>query len=199
MRSATSSPKRNKIDHAAESWLAVSTRSVLMSLLLVCSAIAFNTSQASAQWVGNDSGLCPNGTWGPSGPGMMCVPNRVQQPQQPLCPTGTSYCAHVNLCCGSGNSCSQSGCIPIGAVECGGHYCQSGQQCTRNGCMLAGNVDCGNNTSCSAGLKCSRDGKSCLASDAVDCGSHSCAAGMKCGSSNQCLAKEEVDCGKGKS
>jgi Protein of unknown function (DUF2974) len=50
--------------------------------------------------------------------------------QAPTCPAGTTYCAHVNLCCGAGNYCSTSGCIPHGAVDCGGgHHCPSGNIC----------------------------------------------------------------------
>ena len=174
----------------------------------------------------------------------------AQQQQQPLCPVGTQYCGDSNQCCNQGFYCSHYGCTPVGAVECGGHYCDPGQQCSRSGgCQPAGTVDCGpyycqpgqrcasghnaclsqtdidcgsyhcsggskcssagcipqtaadcgNRTFCNSGLKCSRDGKSCLAQDAVDCGSHSCSAGMKCGASNQCLARDAVDCGGGKS
>jgi len=169
---------------------------------------------------------------------------------QPLCPAGTSYCADSNQCCNAGFYCSRYGCTPVGAVECGSHYCNPGQQCSRSGgCLPAGSVDCGpyycqpgqrcasghvaclsqtdadcgsyhcsagskcasggcipqsatdcgNKASCNNGLKCSRDGKSCLTQDAVDCGSHSCAAGTKCGTNNQCLARDAVDCGAGRS
>jgi hypothetical protein len=186
--------------------------------------------EADAQWIGNDSGLCPNGTWVPSGPygGMMCVPNQVQQPQQPLCPAGTTYCANTHQCCNPGFYCSHYGCTPQGAVECGNYYCQQGQRCasahracltsndtdcggyhcsngekcgSHRNCLPRSAVDCGANSNiyCHEGSKCSRDGKRCLNQDAVDCGSYNCNAGQKCGSGNQCLNRDHVDCGGGRS
>jgi hypothetical protein len=65
--------------------------------------------------------------------------------------------------------------------------------------MAQGASDCGNGSSCSDGRKCSRDGKHCVAQDTVDCGSHFCNAGNKCGSGNSCLNLTAVDCGNGNS
>jgi hypothetical protein len=50
-------------------------------------------------------------------------------------PAGTTF---WNQCCNGGFYCSQHGCTPVGAVECGTHYCNPGQQCSRSGgCQLA--------------------------------------------------------------
>jgi hypothetical protein len=146
------------------------------------------------------------------------------QPQpQSTCPAGYQECG--NMCCGPGNYCSKYGCTPQGAVDCGTGYCNPGQVCagngrcmpagntvcgdhscspgyycgSRNSCLLDGSVDCGNGASCPSGNKCSRDGKHCIAQDAVDCGSHFCSPGMRCGSGNQCLVQGAVDCGGGRS
>ncbi len=146
------------------------------------------------------------------------------QPQQAACPAGYEQCGE--MCCGPGNYCSTYGCIQRGSVECGGYYCNPGMKCalnhtgcypadvvdcgnyscqpgnvcgSRRTCLPQGAVDCGSGTSCQAGLKCSRDGKRCLAADAIDCGSYNCSSGQKCGSGNKCLARTDVDCGGGKS
>lgn len=65
--------------------------------------------------------------------------------------------------------------------------------------MADGSNDCGNGSSCPSDNKCARNGKHCLAQDAIDCGNHYCGAGAKCGTGNQCLARDAVDCGKGRS
>lgn len=180
---------------------------------------------AVAQW----QGMCPNGQWVSVPYGYECVPNQASQPQvQPppsICPAGTSYCGVSGACCGSGTYCSKYGCTPVGAVDCGSGFCNPGQVCTSNGhCMPAGNTecgdqsckpgyycgsrnscmpsgaaDCGNGTSCSAGNKCTRDGRHCIPQNTVDCGSHFCAAGSTCGSGNQCIAAGASDCGNGNS
>ena len=140
------------------------------------------------------------------------------------CPLETTCCG--SMCCGSGSYCSQYGCTPNGAVECGGYYCQPGQKCAVNhngcypadvvdcgshtcnpgyvcsrgaGCVPENTVDCGGGSYCQAGTKCSRNSKRCDPEDAVDCGSHSCSAGMKCGSGDKCLGRDAVDCGGGDS
>ena len=146
-------------------------------------------------------------------------------PPPSICPAGYSYCGVSNMCCGAGNYCSKYGCTPIGAVDCGTGFCNQGQACTRDGhCMPAGNtecgnhscssgyfcgsrdncmangvVDCGNGASCPAGNKCSRDGTHCISQDTVDCSSHFCSPGQKCGSNNSCLMQDAVDCGGGRS
>ena len=84
----------------------------------------FGLSDANGQW----QGLCPNGYWAPdaSGLGYVCVPNQ----QQSVCPSNTSYCAAVNLCCNAGFKCASGGCIPTDADDCGnGQYCPAGQKC----------------------------------------------------------------------
>ena len=65
--------------------------------------------------------------------------------------------------------------------------------------MADGTDDCGNGGSCSGGKKCSQDRKHCLDQNTVDCGSHFCEAGNRCGSNNSCLERSAVDCGNGKS
>lgn len=164
---------------------------------------------------------CPNGSLaGPQGCGAS-----YQPPPQSICPAGTSYCANDNRCCNPGFYCSHYGCTPVGAVECGSYYCNSGQACMTGrkcmpssdtdckngtacgrgyvcsrgrGCIPENTVDCGEGKYCQAGSKCSRDGKRCDAQDAVDCGSYSCQAGLKCGSGNHCLERDTVDCGGGR-
>ena len=118
------------------------------------------------------------------------------QPQQPLCPAGTTYCEHVNLCCGSGNYCSKYGCTPLGAVDCGNHYCKPGEQCSRSGgCRPAGTVDCGAYY-CQPGERCASNHRACLAQDDTDCGDYHCGAGYKCAiAARICVPKESVDCG----
>jgi hypothetical protein len=125
------------------------------------------------------------------------------------------FCGSKNSCigesskdCGNGTSCpygrkcSRDGksCLAEDAVDCGNHSCSAGYTCgSYNTCIAKNATDCGNGTSCPAGRKCSRDAKSCLEQDAVDCGSFVCRSDRKCGSGNQCLAKEETDCGNGTS
>lgn len=108
--------------------------------LLVCT---IHVPSARAQWIGNDSGLCPNGRWVPSpipggGTGMMCVPKTTADPPAgnhcgggAYCPEGTQCCG--NRCCDAGTYCSRFGCTPQGAVDCGQHYCLAGQKCSRDG------------------------------------------------------------------
>jgi hypothetical protein len=98
------------------------------------------THSSNAQWQGNDSGMCPNGQWVPSGPygGMMCVPNQQSTGNDcgngRSCPYGTQCCNSHNLCCSAGNYCSVIGCVPVGAVSCGNGYCDPGMACwTTNG------------------------------------------------------------------
>jgi hypothetical protein len=126
-------------------------------------------------------------------------PSSQPEHHEPLCPSGTNYCADSNQCCNAGFYCSHYGCTPVGAVECGTHFCQPGQQCTSSGrCMPAGAVDCGPHSSiyCNSGSKCSSDGKRCLALNEVDCGHYSCPAGHRCAGRFQgCLAPGDVDCG----
>lgn len=74
---------------------------------------------------------------------------------------------------------------PKGAVICGsGRYCQESQTCCGNKC-------------CAANSFCSKFG--CVPAGAIDCGTHACPSGRKCGSSGTCLALDAVDCGTGKS
>ena len=169
---------------------------------------------------GGNMCLCPDGSYAGIGG---C--SGSYQPQQPICPAGTGYCAESHQCCNPGFYCSRYGCTPVGAVECGGYYCNPGMACmsggrcmpagntecgnhtcypgyycgSRNSCLAEGSNDCGNGASCPAGNKCSRNGQKCLAQDTVDCGSFFCNAGAKCGSGNKCLAMTDVDCGGGRS
>jgi hypothetical protein len=162
---------------------------------------------------------CPDGSLA----GISGCPQSVQEPAPSICPAGFSYCAVSGACCGSGLYCSNYGCTPIGAVDCGTGYCNPGQVCTSNGhcmpaansecgdhscnpgyhcgsrnnCMQNGTTDCGNGASCPAGNKCARNGAHCISQDTVDCGNHFCAAGFKCASGGQCIASNAADCGNG--
>lgn len=175
--------------------------SVMLRLVTVAILVVVQLCAAQAQWSGNDSGLCPNGHWVYQGYAAMCVPNQSQpqQPQQPLCPAGSEYCAHVNLCCGSGNYCSTYGCIERGSVECGGWHCSPGQQCSRlqGRCLPSGKVDCGAYY-CEQGQTCGSSHRACLASKDTDCGGYHCTDGQKCASGKRCIPQTATDCGAGK-
>ena len=128
------------------------------------------------------------------------------------CPLGTT-CSQVrpNTCinpgftecsnggtCGPGLKCTFDGlhCMPVANSECGNHSCEPGSHCgSRSMCMSDGSNDCGNGSWCSQDRKCSRDGKTCLDKDALDCGRHVCSAGMKCGGGGSCLPIDSADCG----
>jgi hypothetical protein len=113
---------------------------------------------------------------------------------QSICPAGTAYCADSGACCGSGLYCSHYGCTPIGAVECGNHYCSPGQQCSRSGgCQPAGTVDCGPYY-CQFGQRCASGHAACLSQTDTDCGSYHCSSGSKC-SSGGCISQSATDCG----
>jgi hypothetical protein len=148
---------------------------------------------------------CPPGSVNVSGGGgIMCqCPDgsfasiygcAAQQQQQPLCPVGTQYCGNSNQCCNNGFYCSHYGCTPVGAIECGGHYCNPGQQCSRSGgCQPAGVVDCGPYY-CQPSQRCASGHRACLSQTDIDCGSYSCSSGNKC-SSGGCIAQNATDCG----
>jgi Protein of unknown function (DUF2974) len=133
-------------------------RNVIGCVFAIVLTVSFGgLRDADAQWVGNDSGMCPGGTWVPSGPGMMCVPHQQQQQpqqQQSICPAGTEYCPRVNLCCGSGNYCSIYGCIQRGSIDCGGYSCGPGMRCfSGRTCVPQNTVNCGTGT-CPEGSVC---------------------------------------------
>ena len=170
---------------------------------------------------------CPDGSFanyvGTWPHGRTVCPQNVPQYTAPqgvacggwTCPEG-SYCSRMygrcvpqdRVDCGSyhcaeGTSCARDSryraCIATDEVDCGSYKCASDKKCSAAGCIPKEALACGTKGYCSDGLKCSRDGKRCLPSDVVDCGSFSCKTGAKCGSGNQCLVKDAVDCGKGKS
>lgn len=150
---------------------------------------------------GGGNCVCPDGSLANMIGGQVVCPMHQQetQPQQSICPARTTYCASVNLCCGAGNYCSKYGCTPVGAIECGGHYCNPGQQCSRSGgCQPAGAVDCGDYY-CKSGERCASGQRACLAQGDTDCGTHTCRSGFYCGSNKSCLADGSNDCGNGTS
>jgi hypothetical protein len=71
-------------------------------LLISAGCYLLTTLYAYGQWIGNDSGLCPNGRWVPSpipggGMGAMCVPDRgqVQPAPTPASRIPHEYTAHI--------------------------------------------------------------------------------------------------------
>ncbi len=160
---------------------------------------------------------CPDGSLagyqgcGASGPPPSLCPANTQLCGQQCCNPGF-YCSRYGCilpgsadcgswACGPGFQCSylQGRCVPQGRVDCGTYHCPAGNKCSTAGCIPEKAADCGNKTFCNEGLKCSRDGKHCLAEGAVDCGSHFCNPGQKCGSNNSCLMQDAADCGGGRS
>ena len=98
-----------------------------------------------------------------------CHGGGQSEPQQPMCPAGTTYCSNANLCCGSDQYCSRYGCTPIGAIECGNYYCNPGQLCSRGGgCHPQGTIDCGNYY-CQEDERCGSGFRGCLSPSDVDC------------------------------
>ena len=135
----------DQTEHSALGDLDFLLHGLSISLLLAWFVIIFAASQASAQWVGNDLGMCPNGRWvtipAPGGTsGARCIPNEVEEQPQSVCPAGMEYCPRVNLCCGSGNYCSIYGCTPIGAIDCGGYYCKPGKSAPKTEMVVTRNT-----------------------------------------------------------
>jgi hypothetical protein len=123
--------------------------------LVAVFAVVGSSTQSIAQWIGNDSGLCPNGRWVYQGTAAMCVPHAPQS----RCPAGYQYCAEDNLCCHPGNYCSTYGCIERGSIECGGYSCPPGTACARlrRACMPQDAQECSDGTYCNAGNRCWRE------------------------------------------
>ncbi|MBV6486927.1 MAG: hypothetical protein GHHEDOFH_00864 [Pseudorhodoplanes sp.] len=149
-----------------------------------------------ARWVGGGGGFmcqCPDGSFLSLGQTCGSYAPPTSQPVGNYCSNGGT--------CPVGTKCSwmPGKCVPEGRVDCGSYNCTPGNKCSSAGCIAEEAVDCGNTKYCNAGSKCSRDGKRCLALNAIDCGSYSCSADLKCGSGNKCLARSDVDCGSGRS
>lgn len=87
----------NNVSRWVRNCLVPALQGVLIISFLGYFCVIFAASRANAQWTGNDSGLCPNGRWVPSGPygGMMCVPNQAQPQQSQANRIPHSHTAHV--------------------------------------------------------------------------------------------------------
>lgn len=113
-------------------------------------------------------------------------------------PVNNTDCgSNSTISCRSGTKCSRDGkrCIPENGIDCGSYSCNAGYKCgSRNTCLPHDSVDCGNGGSCSAGKKCSGDGKHCFDRNAVDCGGgRSCPAGRLCiNGGAECLTRAEI-------
>jgi hypothetical protein len=105
------------------------------------------------------------------------------------CPDG-SY-AGLNGCAQQQRAQPQ---IPPGSFRCGSGYCAAGSKCSRNGrtCLALDAVDCGNHA-CPAGNTCTPNG-GCMPLGATACGSGYCSAGLVC-RNNQCMASQQAQSG----
>lgn len=114
-----------------------------------------------------------------------------------FCPPGWGICPGGG-CAPLGSSCCGGGryCNP-GFTCCGTGCCAPGAICTRFGCTPPGAIDCGSHW-CQPGQRCGSGG-GCIPAGAVDCGfGRYCQAGQQCGSGGGCVPAGSVDCGSGR-
>ena len=177
-----------------------------------------NLCPSPGRWIGSGGGnmcQCPDGSFLSLGQACGASQQQYQAPPQVgdycsnggTCPVGSRCSSMPGKCvadgkvdcgsysCDTGLRCASNprynGCLAPDAVDCGSYICDAGKKCSSGGCILQEATDCGNRTFCGAGLKCSRDKKSCLALGAVDCGKGaSCPEGTLCQPGGKCITRE---------